>query len=178
MFFRDTANGLLSWALASVLVVGLMFSGATSLLSGATHVAASASSGAAQGAMTQMQRTTSVDTLLRPNTPNPDASPDEARHEIYRALAAAPDGNMSAEDRTYTAQLIAANTGVSQDEAGKRLDAALAEEKAATDKAKQTADATRKATAAFLLYSFISMLIGAFIASAAAAFGGRERDAV
>jgi hypothetical protein len=43
-------------------------------------------------------------------------------------------------------------------------------------KAKQAADAARKASASASFYLFVSMLIGAFIASAAGAVGGRQRD--
>ena len=46
----------------------------------------------------------------------------------------------------------------------------------AEDKAKQAADAARKASAKASFYLFFSMLIGAFIASTAGAIGGRQRD--
>ena len=49
--------------------------------------------------------------------------------------------------------------------------------KAAEDKATAAADAARKASAKVSFYLFFSMLIGAFIASAAGALGGRQRDA-
>jgi len=42
--------------------------------------------------------------------------------------------------------------------------------------AKEAADAARKAGATFALVSALSLVIGAFIASAAAALGGRQRD--
>ena len=48
---------------------------------------------------------------------------------------------------------------------------------AAADKAKQAAEAARKATAKASFYLFFSMLIGAFIASVAGVMGGRQRDA-
>ena len=51
-----------------------------------------------------------------------------------------------------------------------------AREKAAEVKVKQAADAARKATAEFAIFTTLSMLIGAFIASAAAAYGGSVRD--
>ena len=41
---------------------------------------------------------------------------------------------------------------------------------------KQAADAARKAAAQFAIFAALSMLIGAFIASAAAAYGGSVRD--
>jgi hypothetical protein len=42
--------------------------------------------------------------------------------------------------------------------------------------AKHAADSARKAVATCALISFLSLLVGDFIASAAAAFGGHERD--
>ena len=46
----------------------------------------------------------------------------------------------------------------------------------AKTKAKEAADAARKAGATFALVSALSLVIGAFIASVAAAYGGRQRD--
>jgi hypothetical protein len=54
---------------------------------------------------------------------------------------------------------------------------ALAQLNAAEDRAKQAADAARKASASTSFFLFFSMVIGAFIASAAGALGGRLRDA-
>ena len=42
--------------------------------------------------------------------------------------------------------------------------------------AQQAADTARKGSATFALLSALSLVIGAFIASAAAALGGRQRD--
>ena len=79
-------------------------------------------------------------------------------------------------DRTYLVKSVAARTGLSQQDAEKRVDDVVAQMKAAEEKAKEAADAARKATAKAAYYIFVSMLIGAFIASAAGAIGGRERD--
>ncbi|TIO91659.1 MAG: hypothetical protein E5X98_00285, partial [Mesorhizobium sp.] len=46
----------------------------------------------------------------------------------------------------------------------------------AKTKAKQAADTARKATASFALIGALALVIGAFIASAAAALGGKQRD--
>ena len=183
VFFRDTANGFLSWALASLLVVGLLSSSLASVVSGATHAGATVAAGASQGATSMGasagdQRGTMIDTLLRPATPNPAGSPQDSRGEVGRILASGADGTMSPDDKTYLSQLIAVRAGISQPDAEKRIDDAMAKEQAATQKAKQAAEATRKATSKFLLFTFVSMLIGAFIACAAAALGGRERDGI
>jgi nucleoid DNA-binding protein len=76
---------------------------------------------------------------------------------------------MPPEDRDYLVHVVAARTGLTQDEAQKRVDQVTAEIKDAADKA-------RKSAAAFSLFGAFSMLIGAFIASVAAAIGGRQRD--
>ena len=92
---------------------------------------------------------------------------------IARAVA---NGNLEPGDRTYLAELVASRTGLSQEDAEKRVDDTMAQIKAAEDKAKQAADAARKASAKASFYLFFSMLIGAFIASTAGAIGGRQRD--
>ena len=58
---------------------------------------------------------------------------------------------------------------VKQADAQKRVDDVVA-------KARQAAAAARKAAATASILAALSMLIGAFIACAAAALGGRERD--
>jgi Flp pilus assembly protein TadB len=71
---------------------------------------------------------------------------------------------------------VAERTGLSHDEAQKRVDDAISQEKAAEAKVRQAADTARKSAAAFAIFTAISMLIGAFIACASAAFGGSLRD--
>ncbi len=43
--------------------------------------------------------------------------------------------------------------------------------------AKEATDKARKASAHAALWMFVSLLIGAFVASLAATYGGRQRDA-
>ena len=57
-----------------------------------------------------------------------------------------------------------------------RVDAVLTQVEAAKTKAQEAADAARKAGAAFALMAALSLVIGAIIASASAALGGRLRD--
>jgi hypothetical protein len=52
----------------------------------------------------------------------------------------------------------------------------IAQEKTAENNLRQAADVARKSTAAVAIFTALSMLIGAFIASAAAAYGGSLRD--
>jgi hypothetical protein len=72
-------------------------------------------------------------------------------------------------DKAYLTQLVAAGAGLSQADAEKRVDEVTAQ-------AKADADTVRKAGAYLSIFTGVSMLIGAFIAAAAAALGGRHRD--
>ncbi len=97
--------------------------------------------------------------------------------EATRILAkGAATGDVPAADRTYLAQLVAARTGIAEPEAQKRVDEVIAAEKDAEAKVRQAADTARKAASAVSIFTALSMLIGAFIASAAAALGGQQRD--
>lgn len=89
-------------------------------------------------------------------------------------------GALPPEDARYIGQVVAQRTGLSQQDAQKRVNDTFAQAQAALeetqDKAKAAADATRKASGLASLWLFASMLIGAFVASWAATYGGRRRD--
>ena len=183
VFFRDTVHGFLAWALASVLVVAFATSSISSAVSSAgraiSNVAGSAASTATQAAANQSSGSNGyfVDALFRKDRPDANTSSQDARAEGARIIArAVANGNLEPGDRTYLAALVASRTGLSQEDAEKRVDDTMAQIKAAEDKAKQAADAARKASAKASFYLFFSMLIGAFIASTAGAIGGRQRD--
>lgn len=85
------------------------------------------------------------------------------------------------EDIRYVGQIVAQRTGLSQQEAEKRVADVYAKAQAkvrdAEAAARDAADKARKASAYGALWLFVSLLIGAFVASLAATFGGRRRDA-
>lgn len=102
--------------------------------------------------------------------------------EVSRIFAnAIRSGGLSDSDRAYLAQMVAARTGLGADEAQQRVDAGFNNLKQGIDtaktKAKEVADAARKAAAMLALWLFVSLLCGAFAASLMAIFGGRSRDA-
>ncbi|WP_158930530.1 hypothetical protein [Acidisphaera sp. S103] len=180
VFFRDTAHGLLAWAVASVIGIGLLTSAVSSIVGGSVHAATSLAAGAASGASQGAAQSAApggyyIDQLFRSDSQA--SSGQDPRPEATRILAmgirngSVPDG-----DKTYLARLVAERTGISQDDARKRVDNLIGEEQAAEQKVKAAADQSRKAVAALSFYTFFSMLIGAFIASVAAALGGRSRD--
>jgi hypothetical protein len=181
VFFRDTAHGFLAWALASILVAAFATSSVSSAGSSAGRAISGAASTATQAVVSQTSGDTGyfLDILFRKDQPDTNVSSQDARAEGGRILAkSVANGTLDPADRTYLAKLIAARTGISQQDAEKRIDDAMAQIKTAEEKTKQAADEARKASAKASFYFFFSMLIGAFIASAAGALGGRQRDEI
>ena len=181
VFFRDTAHGFVTWAVAT-LILAIVLAGAALATTGAgVRAAAMVGGGAAQGATGSPHgRATvgayDVDMLFR--SAHSDANPTsdghaEAMRILEKGLSA---GDVSAADRSYLAEQVAGRTGISQDNAQKRVDDVIAQVKAADLKAREAADAARKAAAKASILTALAMLIGAFIACAAAALGGHERD--
>ena len=88
---------------------------------------------------------------------------------------------LPAEDVRYVGQLVAQRTGLTQQAAEKRVADVHAKAQANSRDtelaARGAADKARKASAYSALWLFVSLLIGAFVASLAATFGGRQRDA-
>jgi hypothetical protein len=181
VFFRDTAHGFLSWAVATVFLTIVVASAASSVVSGGARALTGVTSGAAQGAAAQSGPADPtgylVDTLFRSGRLDPNAGGRDVKQEAMRILAASlGNGSMAPADKTYLAQLVTARTGVSQQDAEKRIDNMIAQAKAAETEAREAADAARKATTKLAFYTFFALLIGAFIASVAGALGGHERD--
>lgn len=188
VFFRDTAHGFLTWCVATVVTAALLVTLASSVAGTATRAltsvlgqaVAGATQGAAQGGGGSSNASGYfVDMLFRSDHPTQNASEQDIRAETTRILARGiANGSLSDDDKAYLAQLVSARTGLSTDEAKKRVDNVVGQFQAAETKVKQTADQARKAAASLSFYTFFSMLIGAFIACVAAALGGRQRDEI
>ena len=123
-----------------------------------------------------------TDSLFRADHATAPIAP-QTRAEIGGVIIeAVRTGAISPADRTYAAQVIAAQTGISQTDAEARVDTIYAKAKnVAADaeaKAKGAADDARSAAAKASLWFFVALLTGAFCASLAATFGGRQRDGV
>jgi hypothetical protein len=176
VFFRDTAHGFLSWALTTIVGTALLAAAASSVVGGGVRAASTAADGAVQAAMSSVSGY-SVDALLRSDHIDASASNPDVAAQVSRILAnGVRNGDVPPSDRTYLAQLVAAKTGLPQADAQKRVDDTIASTKEAETKARQAADAARKATATFAIFTALSLMIGAFVACAAAALGGKIRD--
>jgi len=180
VFFRDTAHGLVAWAVATV-VIAAVAAGSVRSLEG--HEGDSLAP-VAMNAEVQYQ----VDRLFR--VPPASGDPSAGRNALndasslnhanaaaeHIALAAMTTGAMSDEDRQYLVAAVAAVGGIAPDAAGKRVDSFIAALNEAQAKFTAAADRARQLAAEAAIYTGLAMLIGAFCASVAAALGGRLRD--
>jgi hypothetical protein len=180
VFFRDTAHGFLSWALATVLGALLFASvtatGVSGVAKGGADIAAAGAMGAAHGVAGNADGYF-IDTLFRSTNAADDKS--DPRVETGRILIRSThDGQvaLSPDDKTYLAQLVANRTGLSQQDATQRVDSVVAQINDAATKVKAAADLARKRAAQLAIVTALAMLIGAFIASAAGALGGGIRE--
>ncbi len=171
VYFRDTAHGFLAWAVAT-LFAALLVVGSVGGIAGA-----GAQAGAAVAANSDASMGYFVDNLFRGEGPAPvteDAANGVAARILARAVA--QDRALTPEDHAYLSQLVAQRTRLSQAEA--RVDQVFAQVQQAKVEAKQAADTAAKVAAWTALWTFVALLCGAFFASFAALFGGRQRDEV
>ncbi|MEO8281270.1 MAG: hypothetical protein ABI564_16340 [Ideonella sp.] len=202
VYFRDTAHGFLAWSVATLFTAAMLSSAIGSIVATTAQAGASIAGGAAAtaaagaGALAGDAKPSSdmgigywVDSLFRksaaaagapaPAIESPQASAPSV--EVGRILMnAIKSGSLPTEDAAYAAQLVAQRTGLSQAEAQQRVTETFSKVqsqlKAAETAARDAADKARKASAGVALWLFVSLLIGAFVASLAATFGGRRRD--
>lgn len=203
VYFRDTAHGFLAWALASLVTAAMLVSVIGSIVSGGAQAGASAAASVASAASPAVSAGASevgkatgdsgamsyfVDSLFRKDAtaaagvPATDINASgAATAEIARIFAVAlRTGAVTPDDQRYLTQVVAQRTGLSQADAEQRMRATFARAQATLREvefaAKEATDKARKASAYAALWLFISLLIGAFTASVAATFGGRQRD--
>ncbi len=184
VFFRDTAHGFISWALATIFVTGFLASSLTSLAGAGAQAVGSAATAAGMAASStastaDLPTAYFTDALLRPELARAGATSDDAAAtaEVSRILLnGAAAGQIPDDDKAYLATIVSARTGLSEADARTRVDTVLKRIDDAKVAAQKAADEARKAASTTALLGALSLLIGAFIASAAAAFGGSQRD--
>lgn len=182
VYFRDTAHGFLAWAIATLVTATLVVGSVSSLVGGGLQAGATVAAGAASAAGKSVGAADNdsayfIDTLFRDDRPlsvSDDSAHAVASRIFLRGLG---EGQISAEDRTYLARVIAQRTQITQAEAEQRIDAVFAQAQQAKQQALQAADTARKVAAGSALWMFAALLCGAFFASFMAIHGGRRRDA-
>ena len=204
VYFRDTAHGFLAWAVAALATAALL----TSVIGSIVNSGIQAGNSVAESVATKVTRSDMVepnsgsgpmgyfvDSLFRKNsnvtpadsvTLSGDNFPEPSHwhgtsSEVTRIfINSLRTGPLPAEDIQYAGQIVALRTGLTQQDAEKRVVDTYARVQTrlrdAETAAKEAADKGRKATAYAALWLFISLLIGAFVASFAATIGGRQRD--
>jgi hypothetical protein len=169
VYFRDTANGFLAWAVALVVSATLLASAAASM-AGRVEQASAAPEAMDSAALAIAPHAYFVDALFRSD--RAERADSSTRAEAGRILVNdLRKDQMPAADATYLAGLVAGRTGLNQAEAEKRVSDVVAG-------ARDAEDSARKAAAHVLLWLFLALLTGAFSASYAATIGGRQRDHV
>jgi hypothetical protein len=143
----------LSWALTTIVGTALLAAATSSAVGGGVRAASTVAGGAAQAATSGVS-SYSVDSLFRSDHVDASASNQDVAAQATRILAnGIRSGDVPPGDRTYLAQLVAAKAGIPQADAQKRVDDTIASTKEAETKARQAADAARKATATFAIFT-------------------------
>ena len=172
VFFRDTANGLLAWAVALIITVTFLASAGVAMVGGMEQLGSAADRSPVTTATALNPEAYFVDTLFRSDHPSSNGNDSLLAAEAGRIFASAlRHKQMPPADQAYLAQLISVKTGITITEADQRISGALAD-------ARQAEETARSATARFLLWSFLALLMGAFSASYFATIGGKLRDHV
>jgi hypothetical protein len=174
VYFRDTAHGFLSWAVALVVTAAFLASAATSIMGSSI----SASEGGGKSVLTETggprpgANAYFIDTLFRSTSPDHDGNQTSDRNEATVIFETSlKHGALATEDKSYLDQLVMARTSLSHDDADKRVTEVFS-------KTQEAAETSRKILAHSLLWAFVALLIGAFCASFSATLGGRQRDHV
>jgi hypothetical protein len=192
--------GLLGSAIGSIVGGGVQ---AGAAVAGGAATTAMAAAGTAVGTATGAAETSSAmsyftDALFRrdatasgastvaaasaPAAAAPERSAAEDAAEITRIVGNAGRAQaLPAADVRHIGQIVAQRSGLSQQDAEERVTTlhaqALSQLRETEVRARDAADKARRASAYGALWLFVSLLIGAFTASLAATFGGRQRDA-
>ena len=198
VYFRDTAHGLLVWAVATLATAALFTSVGTSAIGSAAKAGAAVSAVGATGlgAAGSIGNTASparsdlpprgayyADLMLRSDKGAAMSEPENAqlRSEFARLVATGmTQEGLSQADSAYMGRTIAARTGISESEAEQRVKTVMAQAKQEAAQAEQklraAADEARKAAAHVSLWVVVSLFVGAFVAAYAGMVGGRMRD--
>lgn len=186
--FRDGAHGFAVWALGLVISAAVVASGvsgaAKTAIEAASAVTAGATGGVTAGASIPSAANPAqyaTDFLLRPSA-NASASTAEGEGAVdpaslTRVFTRSLAGDaLSDEDRSYLGLVVARQTGMSQPDAEKRVDAAFTEAKKAEQKVRDVANEARKKTALAGFLTAATFAVACAAACLAAGLGGRDRD--
>lgn len=180
---RDGMHGLLVWGgalvVGGIIAVGGISAAANAVGSAAATLTDAAATVADDAGSAVDPNAYFVDTLFRPAAVATGTPPDTSavRGEAGRIIAqGAIAGSVSDADRAYLAQVVAANTGLSADEATTRVNDVLSAVDAAKAQAAAAAETARKTGVLAAFLTAASLLVSAAGAFWAAQQGGNHRD--
>jgi hypothetical protein len=178
-FFRDTAHGFVTWAVATLITATVLVGATTHIVAGASAGSIPAAGAGAAQAASSKPGDRYVDTLLRADpgaaqagSGTTQSDPNAGRDELSRLIAPAmrKGGDVNAADRAYAAKLVSARTGLPQADAEQRVNQTITQ-------AKQAADQARRAAAKASMWLAASLLAGALAGMLGAVEGGKLRNA-
>ena len=162
---RDGLHGLTSWALAVLIGAALLAILGASAIDRSPMRSSTSNATSAEPLLSY-----ELDKLFRAPRRPPNTDMREARAEAGRILmTSSSHSGLGSDDRTYLVQQVAALTGLAAPDAERRVDTAIADFKAAIDRARRNSIIVAFSVA-------VATLIGAVVAWAAAVAGGRHRD--
>jgi hypothetical protein len=162
---RDGLHGLAAWALAVVMGAALAGLIGASAISRPSVPTTSANSSAADPILSY-----ELDRLFRSARRPANVDLNSERAEAGRILlTSSSHEGVSADDRTYLVQQVAATTGLAATDAERRVDNVIASSRTALAR-------SRRSTIILAFSLAAALLLGAVAAWAAASAGGRHRD--
>ena len=177
VYFRDTANGFLVWAVGLVVTASFLAS-AGAAVAGRSMQSEQSDVMAAPGTGPALTNSYAyfTDTLLRSSSGGSagaaGANDAAQRAETERIFAHdLRGGSLPLSDTVYMGQMVASRSGLSQADAENKVIVVFGD-------AQQAAERSRKALAHLSLWLFVALLGGAFCASYAGTIGGKQRDHV
>lgn len=198
-YFRDTAHGFLAWAVASLVTAATLTSAVGAITSRGVQAGGIVAAGieAVKADDNSAPSSYFVDSLFRRDASamasvsvgngfgaggalggDTTATKEEVNRIFMKNMQIKV---MPMEDVRYVGLLVAQRTGLPLQAAEKRVTDTHSRMQTSLNEAKATAmqmvDDARKASARASLWLFVALLSGAFVASLAATFGGRQRDA-
>ena len=171
---RDGAHGLIVWAIGALLIGYLA---TTSITGAAKTVAGTGAAGATAILGNAIDPVDAAANRLARAGAATNATNDNLKQDVLGILAtSAANGSISDDDKAYLTSRVAAHSGLSQEDAAKRVDDAMAALNAASEKAKQAAEVARKTGVLVAFMLAASLAVSAAAAWWAASIGGRHRD--
>ena len=165
--FRDGTHGVVAWAIA-VVITGIVAAASAAVIASREVQPATSPIATTSEPLIAYE----LDRLFRAGQRPFEGDLTYTRTEAGRILLTATGRRgIAPEDRTYLVRLVATRTGISQPDAERRVDEAIAGATTAVRKARRGAVILAFATA-------VSLLVGAATAWYASCVGGRHRDGV